>query len=386
MSKSAVALSYQPSLTNLEHNDQDNETNFTLQGVPICFANALRRCMVSHIPVVQLSVDPEKKTSWVNLTRFHNEIIEERLLSIPVHTKQLDNLPGKYSLEIDVTNESEHLLIITTEPQYFRIKNKETGKYMDEAEVMRLFPNSAKTAMPIDFLRLNAKIGNIPAPRLSLMADFKVCTGGKDSKCTCVFVGMGNTVDPVLVKEAWEERERDMKVKNPAITKEELVSEKRDFMALDAQRYFKENSFDFKMQMVGMYSWSEIGHLACEILDQMLAKLAMDIETGIAMILPSNTTMEHSWDLKIGGDCYTVGKILEWVMYVSYYLAKEMGGKMEVPVMSFCAFRKAHPHDDEATLRIAFLEETDKGEIQGYLLAGLNESRKVVRLMDGLFV
>jgi len=55
-------------------------------------------------------------------------------------------------------------------------------------------------------------------------------------------------------------------------------------------------------------------------------------------------------------------------------------------VMSFCAFRKAHPHDDEATLRIAFVEETDKGEIQGYLLAGLNESRKVVRLMDGLFV
>jgi DNA-directed RNA polymerase subunit L len=104
------------------------------------------------------------------------------------------------------------------------------------------------------------------------------------------------------------------------------------------------------------------------------------------MILPSNTTMEHSWDLKIGGDCYTVGKILEWVLYVSYYLAKEMGGKMEVPVMSFCAFRKAHPHDDEATLRIAFVEETDKGEIQGYLLAGLNESRKVVRLMDGLFV
>ena len=383
---SLSAISYQPSLSNLEHNDQDNETQFTLQGVPICFANGLRRCMISHIPVIQLSVDPEKKARWTNMTRFHNEIIEERLLSIPVHTKQLDNLPGKYALEIDVINESEHMLIITTEPQYFRIKNKETGKYMDDSEVMGLFPKSSKTAMPIDFLRLNAKIGNIPAPRLSLTTDFKVSTAGKDSKCSCVFVGMGNSPDPVLVKEAWEEKEREIKIKMPNITKEEIESERRDFMTLDAQRYFKENSYDFKMQMVGVYSWSEIGHLACEILDQMLAKLAMDIETGIAMILPSNTTMEYSWDLKIGGDCYTVGKILEWVLYVSYYLSTEMGGKLDEPVLSFCAFRKSHPHDDEATLRFAFVKETDKGEIQNYLLSGLNDSRKVVKAMHGLFV
>jgi hypothetical protein len=37
--------------------------------------------------------------------------------------------------------------------------------------------------------------------------------------------------------------------------------------------------------------------------------------------------MENAWKISIGGDCYTVGKIIEWLLYVMYYLTTKEGGK-----------------------------------------------------------
>jgi DNA-directed RNA polymerase subunit L len=104
------------------------------------------------------------------------------------------------------------------------------------------------------------------------------------------------------------------------------------------------------------------------------------------MMIPSKSTLENAWEVKIGGDCYTVGKILEWMMYVMFYLPKEWGGKgAGNSILSFCAFRKSHPHDDEANLILAFTEEADKGVVRDYLNQGLKEARRIVSEMAVLF-
>ena len=173
---SSLQTDYRPTLMNKTYDENRHQYHFTLEGLPLCFANGLRRCMISHIPVVMFSVQPEKKEKWINMSRFHNEFIEERLLAIPIHTKDLKTLPEKYRLEIDVTNDSDHVLFVTTDSQFFRIRHKETGAYLEEGEVKKLLPPNEKTGMFIDFLRLNAKVGNLPAVRLALNAEFKVST------------------------------------------------------------------------------------------------------------------------------------------------------------------------------------------------------------------
>lgn len=384
----SITTDYRPTLTNKKH--EESREHFTLEGVPLCFANGLRRCMVSHIPVVMFSVQPEKKEKWVNMSRFHNEFVEERLLAIPIHTKDLKTLPEKYRLEIDVSNETDHVLYITTDAEYFRIRHKETGVYLDKEEVRKLFPPNEKTGMYIDFLRLNAKVGNLPVVRLALGADFTVSTGGKDSKANSVLVGMSNTPDRMRIDEAWKEKERELisakENGTEPLTKEEMETQKLDFYALDSQRYYKDNSYDFQLQSVGVYTCDEIGKLACVALAKLLEQWGEELETGAVMMVPSKSTMENGWEVKIGGDCYTVGKILEWMMYVMFYLPKEWGGKGgKEGVLDFCAFRKAHPHDDEANLILNFVETADKGVVREHLNMALTEARRIVEEMRGLF-
>jgi hypothetical protein len=386
---SQTTTDYQPAIINKKYNETNNQLQFTLEGVPLCLANGMRRCMISHIPVVMFSVQPEKKEKWTNMSRFHNEFVEERLLAIPVHTKDLKTLPEKYRLEIDVVNDSDHVMYVTTDSQYFRIRHKETGAYLEDGEVKKLFPPNEKTGMYIDFLRLNAKVGNLPAVRLALTADFTVSTGGKDSKANSVFVGMSNTPDRSQIDKAWQEKERELVAKENGgepLSKEEMETEKMDFYALDAQRYYKENSFDFQMQSVGVYTCDEIGKLACQALSRLLEQWGEELETGAVMMNPSKSTMENAWEVKIGGDCYTVGKILEWMMYIMFYLPKEWGGKGgKEGVLNFCAFRKSHPHDDEANLTLGFVDTADKGVVREYLFQGLQEARRLVAEMAKLF-
>lgn len=383
-----LQLDYRPKITNRTYDDEHSKIKFTMEGLPLCFANGLRRCMISHIPTVMFYVKPEKKEKWVNGSRFHNEVIEERLMSIPVHTKDLQTLPGKYMLEINANNETDHVLNVTTDAQFFKIRNKETGQYLDDAEVRTLLPPNPKTGMYIDFLRLNAKIGNLPTARLVLDAEFAVATGGQDSKAVSAFIGMSNTVDRLSADQAWTEKEIELRTaKNGAEPpmQEEMELAKKNFFALDVQRIFKPDCYDFCMQTVGVYTCDEICKMAAEALERLLAEWTQALDVGEVQIVPTKSTMEHSWTVKIGGDCYTVGPILEWIMYVLHYLPAEMGGKSKQPLLNFCSFRKSHPHDDEANLTLAFTEETDKGVV-GELLAGAaGEARRIVGELGALF-
>ena len=58
------------------------------------------------------------------------------------------------------------------------------------------------------------------------------------------------------------------------------------------------------------------------------------------------------------GEDYTIGKILEFVLYDKYF-GKEI---------TFCGFRKPHPHIDTSILRVAFKTDIDNTEIITYLV------------------
>jgi hypothetical protein len=74
------------------------------------------------------------------------------------------------------------------------------------------------------------------------------------------------------------------------------------------------------------------------------------------------------------------------MMYVMFYLPKEWGGKEgKEGVLNFCAFRKSHPHDDEANLILNFTETADKGVVREHLNMGLAESRRIIEEIRKLF-
>ncbi len=46
------------------------------------------------------------------------------------------------------------------------------------------------------------------------------------------------------------------------------------------------------------------------------------------------------------------GKVLEYILYEKYFVDQKM--------LSFCGFKKLHPHDDDSIIRVAYTQVTDK--------------------------
>ena len=77
---------------NSRHNDE--MLLFTLSGVNVSLANAIRRTILSDIPLVVFRTTPyeqNKANIIANTSRLNNEILKQRLSCIPIHIKDIDD-------------------------------------------------------------------------------------------------------------------------------------------------------------------------------------------------------------------------------------------------------------------------------------------------------
>jgi len=359
-----------PSLTNIS-NEDNNILKFTLSGVNVSLANALRRTILSDIPIVAVytqTYQDNKCNIHVNTSRLHNEILKQRLSCIPVHTKEFDVLPNNYLLEVDVKNDSDTLMYLTSE--HFKIKNKENDNYLTSEETRKIFPMNPKTNMYIDFARLRPGIGDqIKGEHIKLNAEFSVHTANEDgmfnvaSKCS-----YGNTPDLVKANEIWQKKEDSMRSENA--TNDEIMFEKKNFYLLDAQRSFVDDSFDFVIQSVGIYDNKELILKGCRVLENKFNDMIQNLDSDLVPILRSETTMDNCYDIVLENEDYTIGKSLEYFLYEDYYQT----GKL-----SFCGFKKFHPHDDNSKIRLASDGEFDKQVASQYVREACVKAIQVFR-------
>ena len=116
------------------------------------------------------------------------------------------------------------------------------------------------------------------------------------------------------------------------------------------------NSFDFKIQTLGVFENSDIVKNACILLNNQFIELIKNLATDKIheLIQPqSNSTISNSYDLKLEGIGYTVGKVIEYLLHDKYY-----SGAM---ILSYVGFRKDHPHDTHSTIRVAFKDDESAG-------------------------
>ncbi len=78
-----------PKISNVE--EEGDLLRFTLSGVNVSLANALRRIILSEIPTLAFITEHHETNQCTieeNTSRLHNEIIRQRLGCIPIHTKK----------------------------------------------------------------------------------------------------------------------------------------------------------------------------------------------------------------------------------------------------------------------------------------------------------
>ena len=357
--------------------DHDGTLKFTVKQINVSLANAVRRTILSDIPTHCFRTVPHAENRvniTTNTTRLNNEIIKQRMGCIPIHLKSNDpdfkhfNVED-YRVALDIQNMGAENEYVTTKD--FRMVNVKTGKELSEAVVRRIFPPDATTGGYILIARLIPRLTQfVEGERLALTAEIGVGTARMDGMynvvSTCAYRSTPNVEEADKV---WIERakllERDG---NDAAA---IAFEKKNWFAMEAQRYTRPDSFDFIIESVGVYSNAEIVTKACMLLIEKCNKLISDVEnaSGEVDITPSDTTLSNGYDITLQNEDYTLGKCIEYFIHTNHYAGSR--------TVSFCGFRKTHPHDKHSMIRLAFNAPTDIDIVHAYLIAAANATGAV---------
>ena len=353
----------EPKITITKNNEQ---LHFTAE-TNVSIINAIGRILKSDIPVVCVRTkdyDTNQCNILENTSRFTNEIIKHRMSLIPIHIKPGTMDINNYVIYCEKENNTNETIYLTTED--LTILDKETKKPLDTNVIRKIFPPDRITQRFIDIIRLRPKISNtIPGERIKFECSMTISTARENSSFNSVStVAHSNTIDGELANAKWKEYENKLE------SKDNIDYIKTNWFLLDAKRYYKPDTFDFKMETIGVYTNIELVKLACDIIMEKASKLKENLETGNLTIKKSTTTIKNCYDIILVNETYTLGKILEYIIYTNYFVQNE--------TVSYISFGKLHPHDNNSILRIAFNELNDENTIiYEYLLATINSLTEI---------
>ena len=333
--------------------DVFNNSTFTLENIDVSVANAIRRTIINDIDTWVFVTSPEEKNKTVfheNTTRMHNELLKQRLSCIPINVKYQfqDTIDlNEYYLEVNVENDTNAMIQVTTE--HFVVKKKSDGKPISQDLNRDIFPPYISPNAEDNeeyhtlFVYLRPKISEeIPGEKIHFTCDFSISSAKENAMfnvtSTCCY---GNTIDEEKAEKVLGEKIRGWR--EEGLTQDVIDMESANWGLLDKKRIFKEDSFDFTLQSVGVFSNDNLMLLAMKKLDDRANRLIKNIADGVLEIGQSLSTMANSYDIVFEDD-YTIGKVMEFML----------SKKIKENVLLYCGYTKNHPHDTESVIRIAF--------------------------------
>jgi|694.fasta_scaffold12183_3 DNA-directed RNA polymerase subunit L len=364
--------------------EEEGVLTFTIYNTDVSYVNALRRTILSDIPIVVFKTIPyeeNKANIMVNTSRLNNEIVKQRLGCIPICGSELQESQLKnYLLEVDVENKTDTNLIVTTKD--FKIKNLVTDKYLDDNTVKKIFPPyippTGNGEYYIDFLRLRPNITKeLPGERINLTCEFSMSDARYDSMFnvvgTCAY---GCTPDREKMAEQLAIRKQ--KWKDEGKNEAEIKFEAANWNLLEGLRYVKAKSFDFIIQSLGIYENTDIIIKSCNIVINNLESIKRSLDQDEMEIKPSINTMDNSYDVILVNNDYTIGNILNYELYSVFY--------QELKALDYVGFKKMHPHDNDSIIRVSVSDKT-KGvsAVKTMLTASIEEAIKKLESIKGCF-
>jgi DNA-directed RNA polymerase subunit L len=121
------------------------------------------------------------------------------------------------------------------------------------------------------------------------------------------------------------------------------------------------------LQSVGVFSNIELLNSACDILIGKLTLLDEMIDTSKLVIRPAQNTMVNCFDIVLENEDYTIGKVMEYMLYSKYF------ENNETRIVSYCGFKKMHPHDTESIIRLSYVSPVQPSIINGHLKECIKE-------------
>ena len=310
--------------------DDKTILKFTLKDVDVSIVNGLRRTLLENIPT---AVFEKSNIEFIsNTSRLNNEILNHRLTLIPIFINNLTIPLEDYVVEINYINTGTTLQLITTE--HFKIKNIKQDKYLTPKETQHIFPKNPITGDYILFCKLRPPINkSTEGEQINIKAKISISSAAHSAAYNVAStVSYYNTPDFALQERMWN--------------KQTSTESKEDWLCHHGFRYFIPNSYNFIIETLGVFTNAELISKACTILQD---KFKLILENDPTYI-PSKTTLPFSFDITLKNEDYTIGKILEYILYSDF----------EKKILSYVGFNKEHPHNLDSIIRIAFTKDNQE--------------------------
>jgi len=324
--------------------------------------NSIRRTIISDIPTFVFRTFPHNENQVriaINTSRHNNEILKQRIGCIPIHINDMEFPYKDYQVEVDKRNDEKTIQYLTT--QDFKVFNKNTKQYLSDTSVKKIFPPSSITGDYIIIARLKPSLSdNLAGEHIKFEADISISTAKQDGMynvaSTCSF---GGTIDPVQVKAAWNEKKKELVASH--MKKDEIEFEEKNWRLLEGKRHVIKDSHDFRLESVGVFDNMRLMEMASDVLIKMYHKFIKNINTGNGIIIEPNrdSTVPNEYLITLSDEDYTLANPLIYHLYNTHY----MGDK----TLSFCGFKKPHPHNNIGEIRMAFTNPSDINVVAGYL-------------------
>ena len=324
-------------------------TRFTLRSTDVSIANGLRRVILSEIPCVVLaSEQPGGITIEKNTSRLNNELVKQRLSCVPVHVSDVDFPVQDYEIEIDVDNTGDSVLMVTT--QQIKVRNRATSTYLDAKAVRDMFPPDSITDDFISLVRLRPAQAKGVTEGIRLTCRLSVGRASENAAyavaCTCAYSA---TMDAKAAGAAWADQVK--RLREEGLDAAAIESKKQDWYLIDGKRYTVPGSFDLILETVGPFTCESLIVKAADVLIKKLERVqTMDRE--LVTVSAAEGTMPNAYVATLKGEGYTLGKLLEYGLFRTHGVG-EAGSDGS---LTYCGFRKPHPHIDESVIRVAWKE------------------------------
>jgi DNA-directed RNA polymerase subunit L len=87
--------------------------------------------------------------------------------------------------------------------------------------------------------------------------------------------------------------------------------------------------------------------------------------------------MDNCYDIILEDEDYTLGKVIEYLLYEELFV--------NAKTVTYCGFKKVHPHNTDSIIRLAYAETTDKRSVAGHVKDACLSANKVYQTIHQMF-
>lgn len=317
--------------------DATDRHSFEIHDVDVAILNGIRRTILTDIPIPGIIGEEEPTVEIIkNTGPLHNEIIAHRIGLIPIcfTEDEIENFEdNSIEIELNVLNESNNMLNVTTKD----IKGKRNGKDLGKKELEQMFPANLITKSHILITRL----------RTGEQLYFKAKIVKRTARLNAAF-------NPVSLSNLFYMQDPELAKK-----KEGILDKERSYYT---NKYGDANAIQFEIEPINTligprYLFNKAIEIIVDKINNLIQNILSESLGSNGVLIRQFQDLPNTFEFVIQNEDDTIGNIIQSHIYNKY--VREEKSALDNIHCAYIGYICPHPLKTELIIRITLDDQTN---------------------------